>query len=364
MTNINFTVIARQQSKAKPKQSQSSEIATSRYAGLAMTVLFFLLLFRSTVPAFAASAEIRVGHFPNVTHAPALIARATNHFEKSFGESVKIEWKTFNAGPEAVEALFAGELDLLYVGPNPAVNGFIRSKGEALRIIAGVASGGAAFVIRDGSGIERFEDIQGKRVSVPQKGNTQDVALRHLMKKNGLTPKNQGGNVEIFNVVSGDQLTVLSRGEVDAIWAAEPWVSRLVSEANGKILFEEKDLWPDGKYATTLLVASKKFIDQHPDLVQKWVKGHVEITKYVNDNLREAKENFNKEFKSETGESLTADYLNQCFNRIQFTVDPMESSVQESAKHAFAVGYLGKSEFNLDELYDLSFLNKAKHDKE
>ncbi len=357
-----FIVIARQRAKVRPKQSQSLKIATPRFAGLAMTVLFLFLL-HSIPTAFAAGEKIRVGHFPNVTHAPALIARATNHFEKTFGEDVRIDWKIFNAGPEAVEALFAGEIDILYVGPNPAINGFIRSKGDALRVIAGVASGGAAFVIRNDAKIERFEDIAGKRVATPQKGNTQDVALLHLMKEKGLKPKNQGGNVEIFNISGGDQITALSRSQVDAIWTVEPWVSRLVSEANGKILFEEKELWPEGKYATTLLIARKKFIDQHPELVQKWVDGHVQITNYINQNLREAKEVFNKELQFETTKFLPPAYLDQCFEKIQFTDDPMESSVQESAKRADAIGYLGKGDHNLDGLYDLSFLKKTKNGK-
>ena len=327
-------------------------------------ILLITLMLNLSRLGFCDTDKIRVGHFPNVTHAPALIAHATGHFEKLFGESVKIDWKKFNAGPEAVEALFAGEIDILYVGPNPAVNGFIRSKGKTLRIIAGVASGGAAFVVRNDSGIERFEDIQGKRASAPQKGNTQDVALQYLMKQKGLAPKNQGGNVEIFHIGGGDQITALSRAQVDAIWTVEPWVSRLVSEANGKILFEEKELWPEGKYATTVLVASKKFIDQHPEMVQKWVDGHVEITKYLNKNLQEAKEIFNKELQFETGKALPKAYLDQSFERIQFTTDPMESSVQDSAKRAAEIGYLGKNAVDLNNLYNLSFLNGVKNDKQ
>ena len=376
--------IARRQSKTKPQSEvipecfyrgsrfpikafgndTSCQIATPRFAGLAMTVFLFLFLFQSASPILAAEQKIRVGHFPNVTHAPALIARTTSHFEKAFGSEVKIEWKTFNAGPEAVEALFASELDLLYVGPNPAVNGFIRSKGEALQIIAGVASGGAAFLVRNDAGIERFEDIKGKRVSAPQKGNTQDVALQHLMKEKGLAPKNKGGDVEIFHIGGGDQITALSRAQVDGIWTVEPWVSRLVSEANGKVLFEEKDLWPNGAYATTVLVASKKFLDTNPEAVQKWIDGHVEITKYLNENLREAKAMFNKELQFETGKALPDAYLDQSFERIQFTADPMESSVQESAKRAADIGYLGKNNADLNGLYDLTFLNQANHDKQ
>ncbi|MBI3999423.1 MAG: ABC transporter substrate-binding protein [Candidatus Omnitrophica bacterium] len=328
---------------------------------ISIAAFVFILALNEPAAFGEDSVKIRVGHFPNVTHAPALIARATHHFEKVFGESVKIDWKTFNAGPEAIEALFAGEIDILYVGPNPAVNGFVRSRGEALRIIAGVAGGGVALVVRPEAKIERFEDIQGKRVASPQKGNTQDVALLHLMKQKGLAPRTQGGNVEIFNISGGDQITAFAKNQVDAIWTVEPWVSRLVSEANGRILFEERDLWPEGKYATTVLVARKKFMDQHPELVQKWIEGHVEITDYINQNLGEAKKIFNKELQYETGKFLPASYLDQSFERIVFTSDPMESSVQESAKRAKDIGYLGRNEVDLKNLYELSFLEKAKN---
>lgn len=325
-------------------------------------ILILALTQGLNAPAFGQTEKIRVGHFPNVTHAPALVAHATGHFEKIFGESAKIDWKLFNAGPEAIEALFAGEIDLLYVGPNPAINGYIRSKGEALRIIAGVASGGAAFVVRPEAHIERFEDIKGKRVATPQKGNTQDVALLHLMNEKGLKPKTQGGDVEIFNISGGDQITAFVKGQVDAIWTVEPWVSRLVSEANGKILFDEKELWPEGKYATTVLIVRKKFMDQHPDLVQKWVKGHIGMTDYINKNLQEAKEIFNKELQYETGKFLLASYLDECFKKIAFTHDPMENSVRESAKRAGEIGYLGKNTVDLKNLYELSFLNEAKNE--
>lgn len=321
-----------------------------------------ILIHGLTVPIFGQTERIRVGHFPNVTHAPALIAKATKHFENYLGPETNIEWKTFHAGPEAIEALFAGEIDILYVGPNPAINGFIKSNGEALRIIAGVTSGGAAFVIRPEAHIERFEDIHGKRVATPQKGNTQDVAFLSLMKQKGLTPSTQGGMVEMFNISGGDQITAFVKNQIDAIWTVEPWVSRLVFEAGGKILFEEKELWPEGTYATTVLVTHKKFMDQHPDLVQKWVRGHVKIIDYTNKNLQEAKEIFNKELQYETGTFLPASYLDECFKKIVFTDEPMENSVRESAKRAAVIGYLGRNTIDLDNLYELSFLNEAKNE--
>jgi len=323
---------------------------------LAMTII---LLFGRIPFAGAESKEVRVAHFPNVTHAPALIARATQHFESALGEGVHVEWKTFNAGPEAIEALFAGAIDILYVGPSPAINGYVRSQGDALRIVAGVASGGAGLVVREGSGVERFEDIKARRVATPQKGNTQDVALRCLMKERGLVSRDKGGDVEIFHISGGDQITAFVKEQVDAIWTVEPWLTRLGSEANGKILFEEGEFWPDGKYATTVLVARRKFMEENPDLVAAWVKSHVELIDWINENYTQAKQLFNEEFARESGKLLPPDYLDRFFARIVFTTEPMESQLLESARRAHEIGYLGKQKLDLSNLYELSFLKEA-----
>lgn len=306
-------------------------------------------------------AKLRVGHFPNVTHGPALIARSLNHFEKVFHpKQIEIEWKTFTAGPEAVEALAANALDLLFVGPNPAVNGFVRSEGELLRIIAGTSAGGSAFVVRKDSGIKVFEDIRGKRVASPQLGNTQDIALRYLMKEKGLSSKAEGGDVEIFNLSGGEQLGAFLAKQVGAVWAVEPWVSRLVDEAGGQILFHERELWPEGRYATTVLVTRKKFSDKHRDLVQDWINSYLDLISWINQNPEDAKEALNLELKRETGKDLPQSYLDRCFQTIQFTSDPMESSVLVNAERAYVVGFLGKKKPDLSGLFDLSFLNAAR----
>ena len=335
---------------------------------VSLTFVFLTTVFLSAPqPTSAVLKEIpkiRAGHFPNITHAPALVGQATGRFEKTFKNEAEVEWKLFNAGPEAVEALAAGAIDILYVGPNPAINGFVRSKGDLLRAVSGVASGGSAFIVSTGSGIEKFEDLRGKRVATPQLGNTQDVALRHLLREKGLKSKAQGGNVEIFNLSGADQLTAILKNQVDAVWAIEPWVSRLVSEAGAKILFDEKELWPDGKYATTLLVVRKQFLDQNPTLIEKWVDEHAEITRWMNQNQKEAKQIANEELKRETGKLLSEKYLDQSFERIQFTEDPMETSVRESAERAFQVGFLGKNLIDLTQFYDLSFLKKVQKPKE
>jgi len=329
------------------------------FSRLSIKVFALILMVVAARPAFAESKEIRAAHFPNVTHAPALIARATQHFESRLGEGIRLGWKTFNAGPEAIEALFAGAIDILYVGPSPAINGYVRSQGDALRIVAGVASGGAGFVVREGSGIERFEDIKGKRIATPQKGNTQDVALRHLMKEKGLVSKDRGGDVEIFHISGGDQITAFLKEQVDATWTVEPWLTRLSVEANGKILFEDGEFWPEGKYATTVLVVRRKFMEEHPDLVATWVKAHVELIDWINANYTKSKQLFNNEFERETGKALPPNYLERFFTRIVFTTEPMESQLVESAQRAYDIGYLGKQKLDLSNLYDLSFLQQT-----
>lgn len=197
-----------------------------------------LLSLESAVVANGSQITIRVGHFPNITHAQGIIGRANRWFEKALGEGVEVNWKIFNAGPSAIEALFAEQLDLAYIGPNPAINGYIKSKGGALRIIAGAASGGAALVVRADSGINTVKDFNGKRIASPQLGNTQDVALRTWLKENGYQVKEKGGTVQVIPLANPDQLTLFLKKEIDGAWTVEPWVSRLILEGGGRLFLD------------------------------------------------------------------------------------------------------------------------------
>src|SRR5207244_9015211 len=236
------------------------------------------------------STVIRVGAFPNVTHPQAMIGKANGWFEKAMGPQVKIEWKSVNASPSAIEALFADAIDMTYGGPNPAINGHVRSNGEALRIVAGATSGGAALVVRKDAGIEKVEDFHGKRVASPQVGNTQDVALRAWLRAHGFKTHDKGGDVQIIPVANPDQLTLFLKKEIDAAWAPEPWASRLVHEANGRVFLDERTLWLNGQFLTTELVVSTKFLQSQPDLVKKWIRAHVELTGWINSHSSEAKQ--------------------------------------------------------------------------
>src|SRR5438270_1782050 len=243
-------------------------------------ILILVLLFARSIQGLAQgnATVIRVGAYPNITHSQAMVGKANGFFVKALGPSVKVEWKTFNAGPSAIEALFAGAIDMTYVGPNPAINGYVRSNGEALRVVAGAASGGAALIVRNDSGINNPEDFHGKRVASPQLGNTQDVALRAWLSAHGMKPKDKGGDVQVMPMANPDQVTLFLKKQLDAAWAPEPWATRLIREGNGRLFLDERDLWPSRQFVVTNLIVSTKFLHDHPDLVKNWLRAHVELT--------------------------------------------------------------------------------------
>jgi NitT/TauT family transport system substrate-binding protein len=307
----------------------------------------------------AQTAVIRVGALPNITHAQPMIGKANGWFEKAMGPSVKIEWRSFNAGPSAIEALFAGAIDIAYVGPNPAINGYVRSNGEALRIIAGATSGGASLVVRGDSGINKAEDFRDKRIASPQMGNTQDIALRAWLKSQGLKTRDKGGDVTVMPITNPDQLTLFLKKEIDAAWAPEPWASRLVHDAGGKVFLDERTLWPRGQFLTTELVVSMKFLQSHPDLVEKWLQAHVELTDWINSHPPEARRILNQQIQKETGKALAPPVLDDSFSHLQVTYDPMREQLLRAAQLAFDAGFLGRQMPDLSRIYDLTLLNQV-----
>jgi NitT/TauT family transport system substrate-binding protein len=322
-----------------------------------------IFVFATTGLVFAQGAVIRVGAFPNITHPQAMVGKANGWFDRAMGSQVKIDWKSFNAGPSAIEALFAGAIDMTYVGPNPAINGYVRSNGEALRIVAGATSGGAALVVRNDSGIQKAQDFNGKRIASPQMGNTQDVALRAWLKSNGLKTNDKGGDVQVIPIANPDQLTLFLKKELDGAWAPEPWASRLIREANGRLFLDERTLWPNGQFITAHLIVSTKFLKEHPDLVKKWLAAHVELTDWINGHQNEAKQLLNQQISKETGKALSADVLNDSFGRLQVTYDPLKASLLNAARSAFDAGFLGRQMPDLSGLYELSLLNQVLTEK-
>lgn len=306
---------------------------------------------------------VRIGHFPNITHAQAVVGRNQGWFDKALAPDAWVDWKAFNAGPSAIEALFAGELDIAYIGPNPTLSGYTRSRGEALRVIAGAVSAGAALVVRNDSGIQKPEDFAGKRVASPQLGNTQDVALRNWLASHNLKLREKGGNVTVMPVANPDQLTLFLQKQLDAAWAPEPWASRLIHEANCRLFLDERTLWPNGKFVVTNVIVSTKFLNGHRDLVKRFLKAHVELTQWINQHPDDAKCIVNAEIKQETRSALADDVLKEAYSRIDVTFDPVRSSLLTSAQQAFDLGLLGRGRPDLSGLYDLSILNEVLKEK-
>src|ERR1700730_10713206 len=306
---------------------------------------------------------LRVGYFPNITHAQALVGRANGQFEKALGAGVQVEWKAFNAGPSAIEALFANAIDLTYVGPNPTVAGYFRSQGEAVRVIAGAASGGASLGVRKDAGIRNASDFHGKKVATPQLGNTQDVALRSWMRANGLKAREKGGDVQVIPISNPDQLTLFLKGQIDAAWAPEPWAARLVHEGGGRIFLDERDLWPDHQFVITNLIVSPKFLKDHPDVGKGFLRTHVELTEWINKNPAQAKQMMNQQLQKEMGKALPQEVLDDAFSRMQVTYDPIRSSLLKSTQQAFDEGFLGRTQPDLSGLYDLTLLNEVLREK-
>ncbi|GAB4202516.1 MAG: aliphatic sulfonate ABC transporter substrate-binding protein [Roseiflexaceae bacterium] len=310
-----------------------------------------------TAPASSEPVTVRLAHFPNLTHAVGVIGVARGTFKGALGSNVTLDVKTFNAGPAMIEALFAGEIDLGYIGPNPAINGYVRSRGEALRIIAGASSGGALFIVRPEANIKAAKDLENKKVATPQKGGTQDIALRHYIKENGLKTTEEGGTVQVLPTENPTILTLFQQGQLDGAWVPEPWASRLILEGKGEVFIDERTVWPEGKFVSTNVIVNKKFLDAHPDLVAKFLQAHVDTVEWVNSNKTEAKSIINQEIERITSKGLPAEVLDKAFETTDITYDPLPETLFKSADDAFNLGFLGDTKPDLAGIYDLKPLN-------
>lgn len=309
----------------------------------------------------AAGETLRVGYFPNMTHAQPLVGLANGTFQKAL-PGVTIDAKIFTAGPSAVEALFASAIDLAYLGPGPAINGHVKSQGE-LVVIAGACSGGASLVVRGDLPIHAPADFRGKRIATPQLGGTQDIALRHWLKGQDLAPVENGGDVRVLPMANADQLTLFLQNHLDAAWAPEPWATRLVVEGHGRRYLDERDLWPHREFTTTVIVVRKKFLNEHPDLVKKWLSAHVEVTRWIKANPAEARALTNKEIARLTSKALPDAVLAQAWDRLHLTVDPLATSLSSNANAAFELGFLGRTSPELSHLVNLTLLTEVLQSK-
>jgi NitT/TauT family transport system substrate-binding protein len=299
---------------------------------------------------------VRLGYFANVTHAPALVGVSEGYFAEELGPDVELAVSTFNAGPDVITALFSDALDMSFIGPNPAINGFAQSNGTAIRIIAGSTSGGAALVVRPG--ITTSADLMGARIATPQLGNTQDVALRAWLADQGLSSDLEGGGaVAVLPQANAQTLETFRSGDIDGAWVPEPWASRLVLEGGGAVLVDERDLWPDGEFVTTHLIVRTEFLNQHPDLVLAVLRALVRSVDFITAEPEAAMAAVNAGIAEITGSPLAAETIAAAWQNLTFTVDPLAESLYVSADHAVRVGLLDP--VDLTGIYDLTLLDQV-----
>lgn len=282
--------------------------------------------------------KLRIGHFPNITHAQGVIAHELSTQGKGWFEErmpgVKIEWFTYNAGPSAMEAIFTDAIDLTYVGTGPMLNAYTKAKGAEIRLVAGSAVGGAALVTQGADGPEKLEQFRGKKIAVPALGNTQDIACRVWLKKGGFNVTQLGGDAQIVPTENPDQLGLFQGKKIDAVWTVEPWVSRLELEAQGKLVIEENEA------ITTVLTSSVKALKEKGDLVHKFVKAHAELTEWINKNPEEARKLFLAGMKSITRRDLPPALIEHAWPRLNFTSGIEQSAVEKLVSDSQSVGYL------------------------
>ncbi|MEU6121138.1 aliphatic sulfonate ABC transporter substrate-binding protein [Streptomyces sp. NPDC047123] len=300
--------------------------------------------------------SVRIGYFPNLTHATALVGHQKGFFQKALG-ATKAKYATFNAGPSEIEALNSGSIDIGWIGPSPAINGFTKSRGKNLRIIGGSASGGVKLVV-DPKKITSLKDVEGKKIATPQLGNTQDVAFLNWAAEQGWQVDPQSGKGDVTVVRSDNKVTpdAYKAGSIDGAWVPEPTASKLVAQG-GKVLLDEKTLWPGGKFVITNIIVSQKFLAEHPKVVEAVLKVSVDTNKWINDHPDLAKAAANKQLAADAGKALPEDVLDPAWKSIDFTDDPLAATLGAEAEHAVKAGLLEKPD--LSGIYDLSVLNKV-----
>ena len=298
-----------------------------------------LLLIPLAVSIAGEKTVIRVGHFPNITHVQGLVAHNLSRqgkgwFERRLGPDVEIQWFIYNAGPSAMEAIFARSLDLTYVGPGPALNAYAKSQGEEIRIIAGAANGGAALVVQPDTNLKSPSDFKGKKIATPQLGNTQDISCRAWLASGGLKITQLGGDAQVLPTENPDQLSLFQQKQIDAVWTVEPWVSRLETEAGGKVLVEEPGA------ATTVLVSSVKFLNENRELARKFSQAHRELTDWILNNPDEAQRIAKAELLAETRTNISAELIARAWKRIIFTSEIPRTSVEAFVMDSQKVGFI------------------------
>lgn len=284
---------------------------------------------------------VRIAYFPNITHAQALYMKNQQTLEKSWKDRCDVSWKAFNAGPAEMEAIFAGEIDLGYIGPVPALSANVKSNGD-VKIISNATDAGSVLLKRKNSGIQSIKDLIGKKVAVPQLGNTQHLCLLHLLEENGLKTTDKGGTVTVNASSNADILNLIDNNSVDAALVPEPWGATIEKNGNAEILLDEKQVFQEGNYPVAVVVASSDFMDEHPDLVEEFLKAHEDASVSINQNTSEAMNIVNAEIKKATGKSLKTDILETAFARMKINTKINSETILAFAQISHKEGFINK----------------------
>ena len=295
-------------------------------------VLVFLLSLSTVIFVGCGEDEktVNIGYFNNVTHAQALLMKSEGALEKSLGKDINVEWTAFNAGPAEVEALFSGDIDIGYIGPVPAVTANVKSDGD-ISIISSATKGGAILVKKKGSDIESAKDLANKTVSIPQIGNTQHLCLLNLLSENGLKPVTEGGNVNVTAVQNADVENLMERGDIDAAIVPEPWGATLL-EKGAELVLDYDEIYYSGDYDVAVVVVRNEFKEEHPDIVEKFLKQHNIATETITSDKEDCLKKINTELKESTGKSLGEDIISESFTRIGVSTRLNKDSILDFAK--------------------------------
>ena len=320
--------------------------------GITIAVIGLITLVGLTQSAVDDSQnKIRIAFFPSIVHAVPIVGMENQTFANNLDDDLKIEVKVFDSGPQVIESIFSNSVDLAYVGPGPVINGFLKSDGKDLKILAGAANGGASFVIQKNSGLELIENYPGKRVAAPQISNTQDVSLRHYLAENGLKPAEKGGDVFVLNIANPDIYTLFAKGDIDGAWVPEPWATMLVEELNGIRLFDENEIWPENKFSSVLLVGRSDYIEKNPEIIKNWIDANEKTVQWINENPDESKKFYNQFMMGHMGKTLPEKIVQESFSKITITSEPVKNSIYTFAERADSLGYLGRDGYSLNGIF-------------
>jgi len=306
--------------------------------------------------------KIRLAFFPNVGHVVPIIGLEQEIFYEKLGSEITVEKKIFDSGPQVIESLFARSIDVAYVGPGPAVNGFLKSENHNIVILAGAASGGVSFVVHPDSDIQSAVDFSGKRIAAPQIANTQDVSLRHYLSEHGFTTAEKGGSVVVLNIANPEIYVLFTKSDIDAAWVPEPWATIFVNDLGGKRLFYEEELWPENQFASVLLVARADYVESNPEIIQKLLQAHHDTIQWINSNPEQTGTIFNEFVKRELGKAFPDYIISEALTNIEITSDPIPDSIHTFAERADSLGYLGRDGYSLEGIFYDTTPNEQKQD--